>query len=260
MNIKNREGVFVKLSNYNKMLDEERDKCLNIFNKIYTGSKDIDHSFNKYFASIIFWDYDDWYQMLPFIGDIRYVRFRLLYQDILSEIMNRNLITKNCSIYVKECLSLWCKSVIPDEDSIISVYYDLISDRSLQDQVYLNNKIWITSCIYCNLKTRCMLGDTGLGSCSKLMRCNLETGIHLCGNHYKFIFDKKYNRLGLSDLFLLNDGRYVRNMYMLDIYSNRKGLYFGKSEYKETIDSRPFLLPGDIDLDESIDFDDESLT
>lgn len=164
------------------------------------------------YAILILWTKEDWLNYIPLIDNLSFRNFKYIYVEIVTLLLNEKLFKMKNAIDIDVYkIRLWQQKIdIINSNNRVKISTTPFHLLSSVDLLKLD-----FSCIDCKEGDVCMLSNMQLGECSKILKCDCSCRLHLCAKHHPYIFDIRYNQLGLSDRYILRDGRIICNLFIL---------------------------------------------
>lgn len=159
------------------------------------------------FSPVLSWRKSDWLIFIPYISYAFFGSFFDVYKEILKILIDSRLfVFSNLYDWEYYQFRVWLKThrhVFKNNYLAVEPFHMSfnLSDNYSKDCLtvpYISHE--------CNLK------DVGCGSCVKKMKCLPTMSIHLCKFHHDYLMDIENNNLGLSQVFVLNDGRCIHHL------------------------------------------------
>lgn len=192
--------------------DNLKDDYIKIFMKYFDEFNFENKNFDWVF--VLSWRTSDWFNFIPYLITFYNLKYVNVYKCMLAKLIESGLFHfEHEYLFMYNCFKLWIEA---DHQSVVN-------NLQVVDFGPFHHHIFNTSlfhqlkpiCLFCFAKCKCQLFNNCCGQCDNNFRCNLHTGLHLCSNHYKVIFDPVYSLIGFGRMFILNDGRKLLNLKQL---------------------------------------------
>lgn len=229
MKTKNKKTIIERLEDINADFTNSKSTYTDLFVKLFSSFSFI-NNIKKNFASLILWTIHDWYIFIPIIDSYSYRQFRNIYMCILNEMVSKQIFNSdNILDYEYYIVKLWGASTKYTENYKFKIDVNMNKSPFHIDESLIYN-INNLSCIRCTMKEACTFEGMGLGKCSKTICCCQHSGIHICKNHYPYLFQNTFNKIELCDKYILNDGRITSNLYCLELINTNPNTVYYQSK------------------------------